>query len=58
MYRGNRDSRRERLARAYDKADEAYQIASETRELEEEIQALLARREAIWSAYRRLRYGS
>lgn len=57
MYKGNRDSRRERLARAYDKVDEAYEMACALDKPVEIRQRLYARREAIWSAYRRLGIG-
>lgn len=57
MYKENRKVRRERLANAYDKADEAYELAIESQDSEQTIQALLARREAIWQAYKRLGIG-
>lgn len=59
MYTGNISARRDRLARAYDKADRAYEDSWKFGHGDpESIDALLNRREAIWKAYRRFGIGS
>jgi hypothetical protein len=59
MYQGNIANRRARLARAYDKADEAYESAwKHPDHAGNVVDALLNRREAIWKAYKRFGIGS
>lgn len=54
MYTGNIAARRARLARAYDKADQAHEYAFIFGlPLGVDLKALYQRREAIWKAYKR-----
>jgi len=55
MYTGNRELRLARLARAYDAIDNKLELGPWQVDT---ARALFARREAIWKAYRRIRYNS